>query len=205
MGIILGTTDIDKIYFREQELSKVYLGNELIYPTSQPTEQYIRAIPTTITNDDVAFQNTNTFGGWDNRHIFLDGSDTLCQIWSATNISGYTRFMVLNNNITNITPGHYRATLDSIRREGRKYAISLSAGTIDISPVSYTYLQKKEFPIDEYPFPETSKEQEHYKYTIEYDVTEENPYCLSFEVNWSGGNGEIAVMYKMTIEKLVAN
>lgn len=203
MGIILGTTDIDKIYLGEQELSKVYLGNELIYPTSQPTEQYIRVIPTTITNDDVAFQNTNTFGGWNNRHVFLDGSDTRCQIWGATNISGYTRFMVLNNSKTNITPGSYRATLDSIRREGREYAIGLSAGITNIS--SYTYIQKKEFPIDKYPFPETSKEQEHYKYTIEYDVTEENPYCLSFEVNWSGRNGELPVMYKMTIEKLVAN
>ena len=202
MGIKLGTTEINKVYLGGQELSKVYLGNELIYPISQPTEQYVRVIPTTITNDDVAFKNINTFGGWNNRHIFLDGSDTLCQIWSATNVSSSTRFMVLNNNITNITPGHYRATLDSIRREGRCYAISLSAGTTNIS--NYTYLRKKEFPIDEYPFPETSEEQEHYKYTIEYDVTEENPYCLSFEVNWNR-NGELAVMYKMTIEKLVTN
>ena len=202
MVIKLGSTDINKIYLGEQELSKVYLGNELIYPDAQPTEQWVRVIPTSITNDDVSFLNTNTFGDWNNRHIFLDGSDTNCQIWSATNISGYTRFMVLNNDKTNITPGHYRATLKSIRRSGRQYVISLSAGVTNIS--NYNHIQKKDFPIDEYPFPDNSNEQEHYEYPIEYDVTEENPYCLSFEVNWNG-NGDVAVMYKMTIEKLVTN
>lgn len=42
MGINLGTTNITKVYLGQQEVSKVYQGNNLIYPAGTPTENWVR-------------------------------------------------------------------------------------------------------------------------------------------------------------------
>ena len=42
MAINLGTTNITKVYLGQQEISKVYQGNNLIYPADTPTENWVR-------------------------------------------------------------------------------------------------------------------------------------------------------------------
>lgn len=42
MGINLGTTNITKVYLGQQEVSKIYQGNNLVYSVGTPTENWVR-------------------------------------------------------------------------------------------------------------------------------------------------------------------
>lgn len=127
MGINLGTTNITKVYLGQQEVSKIYQGNNLVYSVETPTENWVNVIPENLTNNDFTFSGFNTkIGDWDNRSKLWTLRDGFIILFANTGFST-TITTSLDSNIV-LSPGNYRCTVYYIFTPNRNWANSIAFG-----------------------------------------------------------------------------
>ena len=127
MGINLGTTNITKVYLGQQEVSKIYQGNNLVYSVGTPTENWVNVIPENLTNNDFGFSGFNTGAGdYANRgKLWTLRDDFITLFADRANTSSIYTF--LGSNVV-LSPGDYRCTVYYIFNPNRNWANSIAFG-----------------------------------------------------------------------------
>ena len=127
MGINLGTTNITKVYLGQQEVSKVYQGNNLIYPAGTPTENWVNVIPENLTNNDFYFSGFNTRAGdYNNRGKLWTLRDNFITLFARTSTTS-SIYTYVSSAVT-LSPGDYRCTIYYIFKPNRNWASSITFG-----------------------------------------------------------------------------